>query len=149
MASFILRPRDPLLPTADNTSSSNNKLRLIPVLMELYVTPVNCFITESVLLILFTTPAHETGQNIVTELFLRTSNFAELFLMIFLWNQKCIFCTISCASNKIVYIENYNIENWIFSKNWNLICPNLVAQEGTVQNKNSPILAGWNLTIFW
>ena len=56
--------------------------------MELYVTPVNCFITESVLLILFTTPTHETGQNIVTELFLRTSNFAELFLMIFLWIQK-------------------------------------------------------------
>ena len=35
----------------------------------------------------------------------------------------------------IVYIENYNIENWIFSKNWNLICPNLVAQEGILQNK--------------
>ena len=42
---------------------------------------------------------------------------------------------------RIVYIENYNIENWIFSKNWNLICPNLVAQEGILQNKNSPILA--------
>ena len=64
--------------------------------MELYVTPVNCFITESVLLILFTTPTHETGQNIVTELFLRTSNFAELFLMIFLWNQKCILYNILC-----------------------------------------------------
>lgn len=88
VASFILQPGDPMLPKADNTSSSNNKLRLILVLMELYVTPVNCFITESVLLILFTTPTHETGQNIVTELFLRTSNFAELFLMIFLWNQK-------------------------------------------------------------
>ena len=88
VASFILQPGDPMLPNADNTSSSNNKLRLILVLMELYVTPVNCFITESVLLILFTTPTHETGQNIVTELFLRTSNFAELFLMIFLLNQK-------------------------------------------------------------
>ena len=88
VASYIWQPGDPMLPNADNTSSSNNKLRLILVLMELYVTPVNCFITESVLLILFTTPTHETGQNIVTELFLRTSNFAELFLMIFLWNQK-------------------------------------------------------------
>ena len=88
VASYIWQPGDPMLPKADNTSSSNNKLRLILVLMELYVTPVNCFITESVLLILFTTPTHETGQNIVTELFLRTSNFAELFLMIFLWNQK-------------------------------------------------------------
>ena len=75
-------------PTTDNTDNFNNKFGLIPVLIELYVTPVNCFITESVLLILFTTPTHETGQNIVTELFLRTSNFAELFLMIFLWNKK-------------------------------------------------------------
>ena len=64
--------------------------------MELYVTPVNCFITESVLLILFTTLTHETGQNIETELFLRTSNFAEQFLMIFLWNQKCILYNILC-----------------------------------------------------
>ena len=29
----------------------------------------------------------------------------------------------------------------IFSKNWNLICPNLVAQEGILQNKNSSIFA--------
>ena len=44
-------------------------------------------------------------------------------------------------AQRFVYIENYNIENWIFSKNWNLICPNFVAQEGILQDENSSILA--------
>ena len=75
----LLCPGDPMQPTTDNTDNFNNKFGLIPVLIELYVTPVNCFITESVLLILFTTPTHETGQNIVTEPFLRTSTLQNCF----------------------------------------------------------------------
>ena len=41
------------------------------------------------------------------------------------------------SSNRFVYIENYNIENWIFSKNWNLICPNLVVREGIFKEEET------------
>ena len=51
------------------------------------------------------------------------------------------------SSNRFVYIENYNIENWIFSKNWNLICPNLVVREGIFKEEETRWSGGWKMSL--
>ena len=51
------------------------------------------------------------------------------------------------SSNRFVYIENYNIENWIFSKNWNLICPNLVVREGIFKEEGTRWSGGCKINL--